>query len=152
LRLAASLALLVGVGLLVSRLGPSQPGLPDPLRQDPSGDPTLRTATVEILEPSGTLPTTPSRLVWTPTPAAARYRIELTTETGERLLDRETDQPSIELDAPLRERLATGVACHWSVAALDVNGAVLARSPRVSLRVAPGPPAPDPGGPAPTGL
>lgn len=134
LRLAASLALVVGAGLLVARLGSNQPGLPDPTSDSP-----VRNATVEVVEGKGALSVVPTRLVWAATPSAARYRLELATESGERLLELEVDQPSLDLNQSVRDRLATGVACRWSVAALDTNGAVLAQSAPVSLRVMPTP-------------
>lgn len=107
------------------------------LRLNDTGDSTaVRSASLRILEPSGTLTAPPAEIRWETAPGAAGYRVRLLEVDGNQLWSGTSPAPRLSLPEPARALFVPHKTISIAVEARDASGAVL-RSGTVKCVVKP---------------
>lgn len=120
--LAAALAIALGISIFVNR--PGQPAV----IVEPSGPETMRSATVNLIIPSGTVSQTPANFQWEAFPGAAVYSVQLMEIDGSLLWSGTSSGTSLLVPAVLKATMRPGKPLLWKVAALDSSGKTIATS------------------------
>ena len=100
-----------------------------------SGPEVLRSNTVELLSPKGTLTAPPELLQWQAMPGAERYQVRILEVDRTELWKSETSAVTIKIPDQVRALVKPGKTLLWHVTALDTSGKQLASSNFESFRV-----------------
>jgi hypothetical protein len=120
--LAAAAALILAIGLGVSFYiseGSKQPSFT-------TGSFGLQYRGEMHLSTVGDLSQVPQQLTWDAVPGAARYRVEISDVTNEKLWQADSTQNSINIDPEVKTKMRQGKPLKWTVTAVDGNGKELA--------------------------
>ena len=110
---------------------------PEPSMRPPTvGSDVYRSATLDVVGPTGEVTGPPATLRWTPVNGAASYEVEV-REVDQTLLWRgSTREPLVNLDAAVTAGFAPGKTVLWQVTAYGTDKTVLADSGMQRFRVA----------------
>lgn len=124
---------LAGVALMMAGLGWqfNRGGLPQVAMEESSS--TLRSASVELLTPSGDLAEGPREIIWKPVAGAARYQVAVLAVDGAELVKQQTTRPQWDAQA-LRDLMRPRQTLMVRVTAQGPEGKQLAVSADVSFR------------------
>jgi hypothetical protein len=134
--LAAAAVLAVGVVGYIAWDPEPRVGLPAP------GEQIYRTASLDVIAPTGDVPKAPTELVWMTFDGAVRYDVQV-LEIDRTVLWRTTSlAPPVRLPGSVVEQIVPGKTLLWDVTAIDGSGTSIATSGpqrfRVSITIPPG--------------
>jgi hypothetical protein len=93
-----------------------------------AGQQAYRTASIDIVSPSGDIPSPPGQLVWVASSAAARYDVRVLEVDGTVVWRSASLSPRVDLPGGVVARIVPGKTLMWEVTALDGSGRVIAQS------------------------
>jgi hypothetical protein len=99
------------------------------------GEQVYRTASIEIISPSGDIANPPRELVWIASPAAARYDVRVLEVDGIVLWRGTSLSPRVDLPDDVITRIVPGKTLIWEVTALGDSGRAVAQSGAQRFRV-----------------
>jgi hypothetical protein len=102
----------------------------------PAGEQVYRTASIDIVSPSGDVAGPPQELVWVASPAAARYDVRVLEVDGTVVWRATSVSPRVVLPDDVIARSVPGRTVIWEVLALDESARVVAQSGPQRFRVA----------------
>jgi hypothetical protein len=105
-----------------------------------AGEQVYRTASIDIVSPSGDVAGPPTELMWVDSPAAARYDVRVLEVDGTVVWRATSLSPRVDLPDDVRARIVPGRTLIWDVVALDESGRTVAESGPQRFRVAVTPP------------
>jgi hypothetical protein len=108
----------------------------EPAVSPPAGEQVYRTASIDIVSPSGDLARPPRELVWVASPAAARYDVRVLEVDGTIVWRVTSLSPRVVLPDDVIARSVPGKTWIWEVVALDESGRAIAESGPQAFRVA----------------
>jgi hypothetical protein len=112
----------------------------EPAVPPPTGAQVYRTASIDIVSPSGDVAGPPQELVWVASPAAARYDVRVLEVDGTIVWRATSLSPRVVLPDDVIARSVPGKTWIWEVVALDESGRAIAESGPQGFRVAITPP------------
>jgi hypothetical protein len=112
----------------------------EPAVPPPTGEQVYRTASIDIVSPSGDVAGPPRELVWGAFPAAARYDVRVLEVDGTVVWRAISLSPRVDLPGDVIARSVPGKTLIWEVVALDESGRAVAESGPQRFRVAIAPP------------
>jgi len=101
----------------------------------PVGEQVYRTASIDIVSPSGDSAGPPKELVWVAVPAAARYAVRVLEVDGLVVWRATSLFPRVDLPGDVIARIVPGKTLIWEVSALDDSERVIAQSGAQRFRV-----------------
>ena len=115
----------------------------EPAIAPPAGEQVYRTASIDIVSPSGDVAGPPRELVWVAFPAAAHYDVRVLEVDGTVVWRSTSLSPRVDLPDDVIARSVPGKTLIWEVIALDESGAPIAQSGAQRFRVPSTPPSGD---------
>jgi hypothetical protein len=100
-----------------------------------SGQTLLRSQAMTLLEPKGDLERSPTELRWQAVPGAVRYSVKLMEVDRAVLWQSSSEQTSVALPQPVREKIIPAKTLLWEVTAIEAGGKAVATSPVERFRV-----------------
>lgn len=107
----------------------------EPAVGPPVTEQVYRTASIEIVSPSGDIAGPPTALVWVASPAAARYDVRVQEVDGVVMWRATSLSPRVDLPDDVISRIVPGKTLMWEVTALDDSGKAVAQSGAQRFRV-----------------
>jgi hypothetical protein len=107
----------------------------EPAISPPAGEQVYRTASIDIVTPSGDVAGPPRELVWVASPAAAQYDVRILEVDGTVVWRATSLSPRIDLPDDVIARSVPGKTLIWEVVALDDAGNAIAGSGPQRFRV-----------------
>ena len=129
LAMAATVMVVVALGYFATVGNPPSIRLPGP------GPETYRSASVELLAPSGDVGAPPTELRWAPVAGAARYEVEVREVDGTVVWRVSITDTRAALPAAISAQFAPHRSFLWQVIARGSNGTQLAASETARFRV-----------------
>jgi hypothetical protein len=125
----AMLLIVVAGGLELRRMQQSQ------LPGDESASGVVRSASLELLAPSGDIVEKPNTFTWEAVPGATVYSMKVMEVDGTVVAEQKAESNSALADSKVVELVLPGKTLHWQVTALDATGKTLAESPVATFRL-----------------
>ena len=100
----------------------------EPAVSPPAGEQVYRTASIDIVSPTGDVARPPRELVWVASPAAARYDVRVLEVDGAVVWRGTSLSSRIDLPDDVIARSVPGKTLIWEVVALDASGLAISES------------------------